>query len=35
MRRFPCTICGADFPTEEALLAHLGEDHSKEKGEEH
>lgn len=27
MPKFPCTTCGAEFPTEEALLAHVGEYH--------
>jgi thioredoxin 1 len=28
MPRFPCTECGEGFPTEEALLAHVGGVHS-------
>jgi uncharacterized OsmC-like protein len=29
MERFPCTNCGEGFPTEEALLAHMDEEHRK------
>ena len=32
MRKFPFTACGAEFPTEEALLAHVGEYHGKGDG---
>ena len=28
--KYPCTVCGAGFPTEEALLAHVGDAHTRE-----
>ena len=31
--KYPCTVCGAGFPTEEALLAHVGEVHRETKEE--
>ena len=33
MKKFPCTVCGAMFPTEEALLAHVGDVHREEKAD--
>jgi uncharacterized OsmC-like protein len=33
MANYPCTVCGAEFPTEEALLAHVGEVHREKNGE--
>lgn len=30
MSKYPCTVCGAGFPTEEALLAHVGDVHRSE-----
>jgi hypothetical protein len=30
MQKYPCTVCGAGFPTEEALLAHQSDVHGGE-----